>query len=92
MLVAWAISRSRTVFSGPLVSLTTEKSTLAGGVGVGSHRKMSISATPRLVGELRPGWENMDSMLTWVTIAAAARNPAEIHRAPIRRSKVKGSW
>ena len=65
-LVAWAISRSRTVFSGPLVSLTTEKSTLAGGVGVGSHRKMSISATPRLVGELRPGWENMDSMLTWV--------------------------
>ena len=66
LLVAWAISRSRTVFKAPLVSLTTEKSTFAGGEGVGSHRKMSITATPRLVGELRPGWENMVSMLAWV--------------------------
>src|ERR1700754_5237978 len=66
-LVAWAISRSRTVLSGPLVLLTMEKSTLGGGSGVGEHRKMSISATPRLVGEERPGWENMDSMLTWVS-------------------------
>ena len=39
---------------------------MAGGVGVGSHRKMSISATPRLVGEDRPGWENIDSMLICV--------------------------
>src|SRR5689334_2572472 len=65
-VVAWAIRRSRTVLRAPSTSLTTEKSTLAGGAGVGSQRKMSISATPRLVGELRPGWENMDSMLTWV--------------------------
>src|SRR6476646_4483072 len=67
LLVAWANKRSRTVFNGPMVSATTEKSTLFGGVGVGSQRKISISATPRLVGELRPGWENIDSMLTWVS-------------------------
>src|SRR5215469_7939204 len=66
-LVACANRRWRK-FSGPLGSLTAEKSTLLGGVGVGSHRKMSINATPRLVGELRPGCENMDSMLTWVRI------------------------
>src|SRR3954470_4538029 len=58
-LEAWAFSRSRTVFIGPVSSLITEKSTLAGGAGVGSHRRMSISATPRLVGEDLPGWENM---------------------------------
>ena len=68
-VVACAISRSRTVRSlGLLVSLTMEKSTLAGGVGVGSHRNMSISATPRLVGEQRPGWENMLSIAAWVTM------------------------
>src|SRR4051812_24189488 len=68
-VVAWAFRRSRTVRSvALLVSLMAEKSTFAGGVGVGSHRKMSISATPRLVGELCPGWENMLSMATWVTM------------------------
>ena len=68
-VVAWAFSRSRTVRRfGLLTSLTTEKSTLAGGAGVGSHRKISIRATPRLVGELRPGWENMLSIEAWVTM------------------------
>ena len=65
-LEAWAIRRWRTV-SGPVGSLTAEKSTLAGGVGVGSHRKMSIKATPRLVGELRPGCENIASIEAWVS-------------------------
>src|SRR5215467_10508061 len=65
-LVAWAINRSRRVLSGLLGSLTTEKSTSFGGVGVGEQRKISSSATPRLVGEERPGWENIDSMLTCV--------------------------
>src|SRR3569833_4626380 len=59
-VVAWAISRSRTVLRGPLVLLTMEKSTLAGGNGVGSHRKMSMMAPPRSVGEDRPGWEYID--------------------------------
>src|SRR5690349_17024936 len=65
-LVACAINRPRRVFSGLLGSLTTEKSTSFGGVGVGEQRKISISATPRLVGEERPGCENMASMLTCV--------------------------
>src|SRR3569833_666873 len=61
-VVAWAINRSRTVRSlGLLVSLTMEKSTFAGDISVGSQRKISIRATPRLVGELRPGWENKQS-------------------------------
>src|SRR5581483_219052 len=66
LLVACAISRSRKVFSGLFGSLTTEKSTLFGGRGVGEQRKMSRSATPRLVGEERPGWENIASMLICV--------------------------
>src|SRR5438045_9770172 len=49
-LEAWAISRWRTV-RGPVGSFTAEKSTLAGGVGVGSQRKMSIREAPRLAGE-----------------------------------------
>src|SRR3569833_1837837 len=67
-VVAWAINRSRTVRSlGLLVSLTMEKSTFAGGVGVGSQRKISFKATPRLIGELRPGWENKQSIEAWET-------------------------
>src|ERR1700745_3088243 len=61
--VACAINRSRRVLSGLLGSLTAEKSTSFGGVGVGEQRKMSSSATPRLVGDDRPGCENIDSML-----------------------------
>src|SRR4051794_3907171 len=60
-LVAWALSRSRTVFSAPEVSFTIEKSTLGGGGGVGLQSRMSIRATPRSVGEDRPGWENIAS-------------------------------
>src|SRR5207244_3891465 len=66
LLVACAINRSRRVLSGLLGSLTTEKSTSFGGVGVGEQRKISIRATPRLVGEERPGWENIASMLICV--------------------------
>src|SRR5215510_12040197 len=66
LLVECAIKRSRRVLSELLGSLTTEKSTSFGGSGVGEQRKMSISATPRLVGEERPGWENIDSMLICV--------------------------
>src|SRR5215475_15976522 len=66
LLVACAINRSRRVLSGLLSSLTAEKSTSFGGSGVGAQRKMSSSATPRLVGEERPGWENIDSMLICV--------------------------
>src|ERR1043165_1478900 len=66
LLVACAINRPRSVLSGLLGSFTTEKSTSFGGVGVGEQRKISSSATPRLVGEDRPGWENIASMLTCV--------------------------
>src|SRR3989440_12446677 len=66
LLVACAINRSRRVLSELLGSLTTEKSTSFGGSGVGEQRNMSSSATPRLVGEERPGWENIDSMLICV--------------------------
>src|SRR4051794_19959026 len=66
LLVLCAISFSRKVLIGFLGSLTAEKSTSFGGVGVGKQRKISLSATPRLVGEERPGWENIDSMLIWV--------------------------
>src|ERR1051325_1615184 len=66
LLVACAIHRSRSVLSGLLGSLTTEKSTSFGGSGVGEHRKMSSSATPRLVGDDRPGWENIASILICV--------------------------
>src|SRR5262249_17310200 len=59
VFVACAINRSRRVLSGLLGSLTTEKSTSFGGSGVGEQRKMSSSATPRLVGEERPGCENI---------------------------------
>src|SRR5690242_5876377 len=58
-LVAWASRRWRTVLRvGLLTSLTSEKSTLGGGGGVGEHSKMSSTALPRSVGEERPGWEN----------------------------------
>src|SRR3954462_11224312 len=63
VLLACAINRSRRVLRGLLVSLTTEKSTSLGGSGVGEQRNMSSSATPRLVGEERPGWENIARML-----------------------------
>src|SRR5918996_4803248 len=66
LLVVCAISRSRKVLIGLLGSLTSVKSTSFGGSGVGKQRKISLSATPRLVGEERPGWENIDSMLIWV--------------------------
>src|SRR4051812_25612526 len=66
LLLAWAISRSRTVLSGPSVLLTKVKSTLAGGGGVGEQSRISMSATPRLVGDERPGWENMLSIVTLV--------------------------
>src|SRR5690242_7067298 len=68
LFVAWAINRSRRVLSVLLGSLTTEKSTSLGGSGVGEQRKISSSATPRFVGEERPGWENIDSMLICVKI------------------------
>src|SRR5437763_9736044 len=68
LLVACAINRSRRVLRGLLTSFTTEKSTSFGGSGVGEQRRMSSSATPRLVGEERPGWENIDSMLICVRI------------------------
>src|ERR1700761_9248401 len=67
-LVAWASRRWRTVRKvGLWVSLTMSKFTLAGGAGVGWHMKMSFSATPRLVGEERPGCENMARKVTWVS-------------------------
>src|SRR5258706_6053526 len=66
LLSACAINRSRRVLSGLLSSLTAEKSTSFGGSGVGAQRKMSSSAPPRLVGEERPGWENIDSVLICV--------------------------
>src|SRR5947208_6193017 len=65
-LPACANNRSRRVLSELLGSLTTEKSTSFGGRGVGEQRKISSSATPRFVGEERPGWENIDSMLICV--------------------------
>src|SRR5207244_5781158 len=68
LLVACAINRSRRVLSGLLGSLTTEKSTSFGGRGVGEQSRISISATPRLVGEERAGGENIDSMLICVRI------------------------
>ena len=55
LLSACAINRSRRVLSGLLGSLTTEKSTSFGGSGVGEQRRISWSATPRLVGDERPG-------------------------------------
>src|SRR4051794_19273724 len=55
LLLACAINRSRRVLREIFASLTTEKSTSFGGSGVGEQRKMSCSATPRFVGEERPG-------------------------------------
>src|SRR5690348_11877953 len=66
LLSACAIKRSRRVLSGLLSSLTAVKSTSFGGSGVGAQRKMSSNATPRLVGDERPGCENIDSMLICV--------------------------
>src|SRR5262245_39063529 len=66
LLVLCAISFSRKVLIGLLGALTAEISTSFGGSGVGRHRKISLSATPRLVGEERPGWENIDSILICV--------------------------
>src|SRR6185437_6847984 len=63
-VVAWAKSRWRTVFKGPFVLLTMEKSTLAGGRRVGSQRQTTLRTTPRLVGEHPPGWANIHRMLT----------------------------
>ena len=88
MLVACAINRSRTVLSGPLVSLTTEKSTSFGGRGVGEQRKISISATPRLVGEDRPGWENIDNMLIWVRMPL---RPESAGNSYLTQSPVNGN-
>src|SRR5262245_44379583 len=66
LLVVCAINRWRKVLVGLLGSLTSVKSTSFGGSGVAMQRKISLSATPRLVGEERPGWENIDSVLIWV--------------------------
>ena len=88
LLLACAINRSRRVLSGLLGSLTTEKSTSFGGSGVGAQRKMSSSATPRLVGEERPGWENIDSMLICVRMPL---RPESAGNSYLTQSPVNGN-
>src|SRR5687767_5487107 len=88
LLDACAINRSRRVFIGPSVLLTTVKSTSFGGSGVGEQRKISISATPRVVGDDRPGWENIDSMLIWVRMPL---RPESAGNSYLTQSPVKGN-
>src|SRR5689334_11288439 len=91
LLPACAINLSRRVLSGLLGSLTTEQSTSFGGSGVGAQRKISSSATPRLVGEERPGWENIDSMLICVRMPLRAESAGNSY---FTQSSVneKGTW
>src|SRR5580692_10402569 len=62
----WAPRRARAVWkAGFLVSWTRAKFTLPGGSGTFWHRNISRSALPRMVGELRPGWECSATKLAW---------------------------
>ena len=49
-----------------VLSCTLEKSTSAGGSGVGSHMKISSTLMPRRVGDEAPGCAKSDRKLTWV--------------------------